>query len=202
VFVDGNFAGALTAYRTSKPACAGDASVVIYSTSTGSHSISAQSNTSITWSGSTTATQGCNTIELIDQSSSGTGSSGGSGGGSSTGVGTVVSQCVSNVQRLGASQVNWVTMPSPFNGIDFKVYFLAGNGVYEVIWRNRYNDAIFFNFQPSVGTPATKTTYRDQLGSGHEESPPGVTVSGLNDGGTACMRVDQVRFGTDSGPYK
>ncbi len=94
-------------------------------------------------------------------------------------------------------------MPNPFNGIDFKVYYNGGFGTYEVIWRNRYPDTINFSFQPSVGTPATRTTYRANLPTGFAETPPGVSVVGLNDGGTACMRVDSVRHGaSDSGPYQ
>src|SRR5262249_50636053 len=144
--------------------------------------------------------QDVNTVEPTPQPYPGGGGIG--GGGSSTGVGTVVTQCVQGVQHTGASQQQWYTMPSPFNGLDFKVYYSGGFGVYEVIWRNRYSNTIFFNFQPSVGTPAQRTTYRDQLSSGREETPPGVTVQGLNDGGTACMRVDQVRYGTDTGPFQ
>jgi len=75
VSVDGSFAGVLTAYRSAKPAsCSTDASVVVYAAGPGSHFVSAQSNTSLTWSGSVTANQGCNTVELPAQSTSSGGS--------------------------------------------------------------------------------------------------------------------------------
>jgi hypothetical protein len=129
-------------------------------------------------------------------------SGGGTSGGSSNSTGTRVAACVA--ATTSASQSSWITLPAPFNGLDVKIFYNSNFSTTESIYRNRFQATIHFNesVYPRGANPPAETQYRHDLAAGESEGPPGAeTISSIPRGGGACVIVDKVRFGQDTGPY-
>ena len=201
VSVGGRVTGNITRYHTTVPSCGADGTVTITAPA-GSLSYSARNVQGNTWSGTANVTaNSCNTMRLTMADGGGSGGSGGGAGGS-TGTGTNVTTCLSGIQKGTASQKNWTSLPAPFSYLQYKIYWSNNFSVYEIIWRNGSNQTLHFSYGAQAGSVPSTTGYRKtDFRSGQEETPPGITVRGLQDGGTACVRVDQVRAGANTGPY-
>ena len=146
--------------------------------------------------GSVTAAQ---TIVVTTPSSPG---GSGSGSTSSDGTGARVWRCQANLTTF--ANAAWVSMPAPLAALDARIFYDTTYKDAEVSFRNRYTDKIYFSYEVfAVGNSLPVTsTYRKDLPAGGADG--GITAgSKLNPGlgGSACVVVDQVRFGVDSGPY-
>jgi hypothetical protein len=102
------------------------------------------------------------------------------------------------------SNTNWATMPN-LTGLDVKLYFNTLFNTAEVQFRNRYQSVINFSFTVYRAgiSPPPATVYRTSYAAGHVDSGSVGTgaTTGVSLGGQACVVVDQIRFGADSGPY-
>jgi hypothetical protein len=135
-------------------------------------------------------------------SSGGGSSGGGTSGGSGSSTGARVAACVASTTSPSLS--SWITLPAPFNGLDVKIFYNSNFGTTESIYRNRYQATIHFNesVYPRGTNPPAETQYRHDLAAGKTEGLPGSeTISSIPRGGSACVVVDKVRFGQDTGPY-
>jgi hypothetical protein len=133
---------------------------------------------------------------------SGTGTSG-TGGSPGSATGTYVYTCIAFPgTSVGFNQASWVTLPAPFDGLDVKVYWSSFFGEYDWSFRNRYQSSIHFSHDALPNAIPSRTTYRTDLGAGHDEGSTYREIMGWNGKQGACIRVDQVRIGADSGPYR
>lgn len=196
VHVDGAAAGSLTQYFPSSTPSCGQAGTLTVTLPAGTHAVTGVSG-STTWNTSGSVTSGgCTLLKLSAPGG------GGGGGSSSSSTGVRVALCVSNLQAF--ANATWIALPSPISGLDAKVWYSTTWSTADVVFRNRYQTAIHFNevvYRSGINPPP-RTVGRHDLSAGRVESPPGPTT-GVNVGlgGSACVVVDAVRFGADSGPY-
>ncbi len=135
---------------------------------------------------------------------SGTGSPTPTGGSNST-TGLRTSYCTT----LGSySTTSWATIPN-LPGLDVKLFYQGTFQAAEVTFRNRYQSTIYFSaevYRAGIN-PAPATTGSFSMSAGREDtSPIGYFGSARNNqgvvlGSQACVVVDKVRFGSDTGPY-
>lgn len=197
VTVNRSAAGTLSTRFSSAPQC-GQSGTLTVTVPSGATTISARSSNGTTWPDNTVQV-GANQCFLYQLRAPTGGGGGGGGGGAS---GTRVSLCVQNIQPF--ANAVWHTLPAPFNGLDAKVWWSATFSTADVIFRNRYHERIFHSFDLYAGgsAPPSDTGHRHDLGAGVTETPPGPILGvRVGQGGTACVIVDRVRFGTDTGAY-
>jgi hypothetical protein len=214
--VDGQSAGSLTQYFSSGTPNCGQAGTLTLTLAAGAHQVTGSSG-STSWNSSATVVAGqCQLYKLNAPAGGGTGGGGsggggtggggtgggGSGGGSGSSTGTRVTAC--GTAPLYANAV-WSPLPAPFEGLDVKLYWSNNFSTADVIFRNRYFSSIYFNeevYRSGAAVP-TSVGYRHSIKASSEETPPGPNL-GVNVGvnGRACVVVQQVRFGSDTGPYK
>jgi hypothetical protein len=120
------------------------------------------------------------------------------------GSGTNVTRCI-NVPvavRRQSEKDAWHSLPGRLGMLDFRIYHNEALGVYEVLFRNRSALTIHFNYEGQGGSPPARTTYRATLRPRSAEAPPGTTVTRVESGGRACVRVNRIRFDLDTGTYR
>ena len=121
-------------------------------------------------------------------------------GDSSTGVRVFFCR---NVAPLAST--SYISLPPPLDGLDAKLFWSQSFSTADVLFRNRYNQTIYFSFEVyrSGISPPPRTTYRGDLNAGQQDTGSFGPILGVNvgNGGGACLVVDQVRFSTDTGAY-